>query len=338
MTWYREGNAGPRPRCYVIAEVGVNHEGSFSNCVLMVEEAARAGADAVKLQTIDADENYLPGTESHQIFSQSALTREETAQIFDLARSLGMEPFTTTGDRYSLDWVLELNPCAVKISSGLLTHLPLIRDAASRGLPMIISTGMAKAEEIDAAVQAARDSGVDNLALLQCTSIYPAEPKDLHLSRISWLRDRYRVVAGFSDHHAGILAAPLAVAAGARVIEKHISLTPKRAGFDHRVSVDPRNFSKMVRRIREAEAMMGTPERSLPGIEQENATRFHRIIVARRSLVAGHPIGVDDIGFRRPRPGLTGLPPSFYDEVLGRALRRPLNENEPITLEDLRSS
>lgn len=332
---YRERISNPAAPCFIVAEIGVNHEGSADSCALMIEEAARAGADAIKLQTMDADENYLPETESHRIFSQAALTRDETARMFGLAREVGIEPFTTVGDRYTLGWLLTLDPCALKISSGLLTHLPLIREAAATGYPLIMSTGMARDEQVEAAVAAAREGGAQHTALLHCTSIYPAGKEQLHLSRIAWLRERYGVVVGYSDHDTGVDAAVLSIAAGARIVEKHFSLTPRRAGFDHPLSLDPRQFAEMVRRIREAETMLGKPDRELDDTEKENARRFHRILVARRTVTAGASLAIDDIGFRRPPPGLTGLPPADYDQVLGRTLRAGLQENQPITMDNL---
>jgi sialic acid synthase SpsE len=318
--------------CFVIAEIGVNHEGSVETCAQMIEAAAKAGADAIKLQTMDADENYLPGTESHEIFSSAALSRSETAQMFHLARERGIEPFTTAGDRYTLAWVLELDPCAVKISSGLLTHLPLIREAAGTGYPLIMSTGMAADEQIDAAMTAVRTGGASDAALLHCTSIYPAPKEETHLSRIAWLRDRHKTTVGYSDHYSGTEAAVLAVAAGARILEKHLSLTPTREGYDHRLSLDPEQFGDMVRQIRSAEALLGAPNRELSLTEKTNATRFHRIIVARRKIASGATLGVDDIGFRRPPAGTQGLPPTAYDAIVGRVLQHDLEENDPIIL------
>lgn len=321
--------------CFVIAEIGVNHEGSVETCARMVEVAAEAGADAIKLQTLDADESYMPGTESHKIFSNTVLSRSETAQMFHLAREHGIEAFTTAGDRYTMAWVLELDPCALKISSGLLTHLPLIREAAGTGYPLIISTGMAEDEQIDAAMTAVRAGGASDAALLHCTSIYPAPKEETHLSRIAWLRDRHNTTVGYSDHYSGTEAAVLAVAAGARILEKHLSLTPTREGYDHRLSLDPEQFGEMVSQIRSAEALLGAPNRELSPTERANAIRFHRIIVARRKIPSGTTLGVDDIGFRRPPDDMAGLPPLAYDAIVGRVLRRDLEENDPITLSDV---
>src|SRR5262249_51834119 len=157
----------------VIAEIGINHEGSVEACGKMITAAAGAGADAIKLQTVDPDESYAPGTASYALFSRAWLSPEATARMFGLARDLGMEPFTTSGDPATLDWVDRLRPAAHKISSGLLTHLPLIRRAAATGRSVIMSTGMSTLEDVDDAVAAAQGAPI---ALMQCTSLYPAPP------------------------------------------------------------------------------------------------------------------------------------------------------------------
>lgn len=322
----------------VIAEIGVNHEGDVGACARMIEEAARAGADSIKLQTIDADENYVRGTESHSLFSACALSREETAAMFELSRRLGMEPFTTAGDPATLDWVTNLRPAAHKISSGLLTNHPAVRYAARTGLPLLMSTGMAEAGDIDAAVAAAQEAGAEGIGLFQCTSIYPAAPELLNLSAIRWLEQRYGAPAGFSDHSVGVEAAALAVAAGARMIEKHFTLDRSRPSYDHRLSLEPGDFAEMVRRVREAEAMLGRPEKRLTEEERAKARLYHRILVARRQISAGERLDANNVGLKRPLPGTAGLPPSRFDEVLGRSARRTLARDEAIVAADVEPS
>lgn len=306
--------------CYVIAEIGINHEGSVETCARMIEEAVRAGADAVKLQTVDADENYAPGTESHKLFSRAALSREETARMFSLARDLGVHIFTTVGDFETLTWVEQLKPVAYKISSGLLTALPIIRRVAQMGRPLLMSTGMAAVEDIDAAVQTARVGGAKGIGLFQCTSIYPAPLTSLNLRSISWLAERYGVATGFSDHSAGIEAAPLAVAAGACMIEKHFSLDPSRSDFDHMLSLDGKDFAAMVVAVRSAEQALGTAGKFRTADEKDNASRYHRTVAARRDLDQGALIVEGDLGIMRLAPGHGGLPPMAYDDIVGKRL------------------
>lgn len=324
---------GPGHPVVVIAEIGINHEGSAEVCARMIEEAGRAGADAIKLQTMDADENYVRGTESHALFSDCSLTQEETAQMFDLARAKGMEPFTTSGDFRTIDWVDRLNPAAHKISSGLLTTLPIIRYAARTGRPLLMSTGMAEGADIDAAVAAAREGAASGVALFQCTSVYPAPPETLDLAAIGWLSRRYTVPAGLSDHSIGTEAAALSVAAGARMIEKHFTLDSSRPSFDHRLSLDPKSFAEMVGRVRAAEAMMGQAGKHPAEVERTNAPRFHRILVARRDIAAGEVFDANNLALKRPLPGSVGLAPRHYDTVIGRHAARALRADEPVAAE-----
>lgn len=319
----------------VIAEIGINHEGDAEACARMIEAAAAAGADSIKLQTVDADENYLRGTESHELFSRSALTREETARMFDLARSLGLEPFTTAGDAATIEWVTTLRPAAHKISSGLLTNHPAIRCASRSGAPLLISTGMAEVGDIDDAVAAARDGGANGLGLFQCTSLYPAPPESLNLAAIGWLAERYDMPAGFSDHSLGIAAAALSVAAGACMIEKHFTLDASRPSYDHHLSLEPEAFAEMVRGVRTAEAMRGIPVKQPTEAERGRAALYHRIVVARRDMAPGEILDDGSVALKRPLPGMRGLPPARYQDLLGRRTTRRIARDEAIVAADV---
>lgn len=278
---------GPGLPVVVIAEIGINHEGDPDACLRLVEAAARAGADAVKLQTIKASENYAPNTESFHLFSRAELTEKDTERVFRLARDLGIECFSTCGDRFSLDFVETLNPVAWKISSGLLTHLPLIRHAAKTRRTMLLSTGMTGMSEIRQALAVARDAGASHLGIFQCTSIYPTPSNAMNLKVIDSLAKKFRVPIGLSDHSLGTLASPLAVACGAQMIEKHISLDPQRPSFDHRVSLDPAGFKEMVDAIRLAESMLGDAKKNVPTPVMESAEKYLRCLASRKHIAAG---------------------------------------------------
>ena len=318
----------------IIAEIGINHEGDEAVCARMIEAAACAGADAIKLQTVDADESYAPGTQSHALFSRAALSAEATARMFDLVRGLSMEPFTTCGDMATLDWVDRFDPAAHKISSGLLTHIPLIRQAAAKGRSLLISTGMATVADIDAALAAAKEAP---LGLMQCTSLYPAAPHQLNLRVIQSLAHRYGVPVGFSDHSLGVEAPAIATAAGANMIEKHFTLDTSRADFDHHLSLDPAAFGRMVRQVRAAELMLGSPSKGPVGDEAANRLKVHRSLVAKRAMPEGHRLGADDIAVLRMLPGQGGLPPAMLEQVVGRRLRREVRAFEALSGELLES-
>ena len=315
----------------IIAEIGVNHEGDFDVCKEMVMRATESGADAIKLQTIDADENYVRGTESYKLFSSCSLTADQTGQIFQLARNNGMEAFTTAGDFATLDWVEELSPAAHKISSGLFTHLPLVRHAAKTGRTLLMSTGAATIDQIDESVNFARRAGCREIGLFQCTSIYPAPPETLNLANLPWLADRYQLPTGYSDHTEGIAAAAYAVASGAVMIEKHFTLDKTRPGFDHRLSLMPADFKAMVKGIREVETMMGRPGKSLEGEELQKADELHRVLVAKRAIEKDEEFTEENLGAKRPLPQKLGLAPRYFDEILGKKATRRLQPDDPVT-------
>jgi len=328
---------GPRHPVVVIAEIGINHEGNIETCGRLIEAAAAAGADAVKLQTVDPAENYAPDTASFAIYSEAELSREQTAAMFNLARRRGLEIFTTAGDFRTLEWVDRLNPAGHKISSGLLTHLPLIERASRTGRSVLISTGMAETADIDAAVAAARRGGQARFALFQCTSLYPAPRETLNLATIAWLEQRYGAPAGFSDHSKGTEAAAPSVAAGARMIEKHFTLEPSRPGFDHGISLNPTDFAEMVCQIRAVEEMVGQAEKQPSAAERVNAARFRRCLVARRAVVAGAVIDADDIAVMRVLEGEVGLVPGAYGRLVGARAVRDLQRFRLFTEEFLRN-
>jgi sialic acid synthase SpsE len=318
----------PAGSVFVIAEVGVNHEGSVETCVRMMDAAREAGADAVKLQTIDPDSNYVAGTESHQVFSQAFLDREQTSQVFAYARTIGLSCFTTAGDFETLEWVDRLDPVAHKISSGLLTHTSLIDRAAATGRPLILSTGMSDVAEIEAAL-AAVDGRVPAV-FLQCTSIYPAPIETLNLRAIGWMSRCFEVPCGFSDHSLGTEASVLAVAAGAMCIEKHFTLNSERPGVDHRISLAPGEFRRMVDRIRQAERMLGVAGKPLSEELVRARACYLRCLVAKSDIPAGGEFTAHNVAVKRPMPDNRGLDASMYEAVLGRHAAVDLKADEPI--------
>jgi N,N'-diacetyllegionaminate synthase len=324
------------PHVIVVAEIGINHEGNFAVCMRMVDAAASAGADAIKLQTVDADRSYDPGSPSYELFKRSALTREQTAAIFARARELGLKPFTTAVDPDTIDWVDRLEPYAHKVSSGLLTTTPVLRHLARKRRPVVLSTGMAEEKEIAEAVAALREAGCVDLVLLQCTSLYPAPDELLNLAAIPWLRERFDAPTGFSDHSVGTRAAMLSVAYGAVMIEKHFTLDPTREGFDHRLSLGPEAFGRMVVDIRAATAMVGTAGRILSPAERDMRRWAHRVLVAAVAVPAGALLSPENVIYRRPpKDGPAGLRPGLMEAVYGHRARTALRAGQVLRAEDI---
>ena len=320
---------------YIIAEIGINHEGDVEKCREMIYSAAESGANAVKLQTIDANANYVVGSESYKIFKGSELTREETSDMFDLARAKGLEIFTTAGDIETIKWVEEFKPSCWKISSGLLTHIPMVRYLASLGRPLLVSTGMASVDDIDLAIETIRSAGNSNISLFQCTSLYPAPVDSLNLSTISWLKERYNCKVGFSDHSLGGDAAFLSVGAGATLIEKHFSLDNGRSGFDHKISLNPNGLKEMIGRIREAEQIMGEPIKYVSEPINKMREKFLRSVVAIDSILKGDIFSSENIGVRRTLSDKKGSEPKYFDTMLGLIAKKDFNVNDPITIEEI---
>ena len=326
---------GPGYPSIIIAEIGINHEGGVNTCGLMIEAAVRAGVDAVKLQSADPDEHYMPGTESHELYTRAALKPAETAAMFELARSLNVEMLTTCGDPPTMDFIETLNPAAHKISSGMLGHLPMIRRFAASGRPLLFSSGMTELEGIDAAVNAALSHGAKHVSVMQCVSLYPAAPEAMNLRAMETLRNRFNVPVGLSDHSLGIEVATLAVAAGAHVIEKHFSLDRNRPGFDHEISLEPSELKALVQSIRRTEAIMGSGEKIMTEDEDFIRKRFARKLVARVDIPTNKTIQENDVSIMRVPLNSKGLLASNFDQIIGRRVRHTLARFAVITEDDL---
>ncbi len=318
---------------FVIAEIGINHHGDAALCARMMEAAAEAGADAVKLQTVEPDESYVHGTVSHKEFSNKSLSDEALSSLGRLADELGIVLFSTPGDFSSLEQMCRNRMPGVKISSGLMTNLPLIAAAARKGLPMIISTGLAYESEIEDAVRTALAEGASGVAVLKCTALYPAPDETLNLNAIPAMVARFGVPIGYSDHTLDDLACVAAVALGAAVIEKHFTLDSTLPGADHHISMEPGPFAAMIGKIRRLERMLGSG--SIEPVAAEIAARpqRHRCLVARVDIPSGSVFSADNLALKRPLPGSAGLPPAAYAEVLGKVARVDIKRDQPVLRE-----
>ena len=315
--------------CFVIAEIGVNHEGDLAHGMTMVEASARAGADAIKLQTALPEDNYAPDTEAYRQYSASFLSMEDTGKLFARARELGMAAFTTTG-LATLPAIEALAPDAYKVSSGTLSNHPLLEALCAMGRPVLISTGLSDLDEVDEAVRLARAAGADRLSVLQCTSLYPAPPESLNLASIRTLAARYDTIPGYSDHALGIDACVRAVAAGAKIIEKHVTFDAGRDGWDHAVSVEEAELTRMVAAIRETEAQLGSPDKPLSPAQQQIARHARRYVVARHDIAAGAQIGLEDLLFWRLQEGHDAFPANEYKNVIERRAAHAISGYQPV--------
>ena len=336
----RIGDADTRKRVVVIGEIGNNHEGDAEVAARLIDAAAEAGVDAVKLQALEAERFVRPSQEARlEQMRRFQLTRDEYAALADHARSRGLAFVCTPLDLPTADF-LEPIVDAPKIASGDNDWPELLERAAAMRKPVIVSTGMSDWGTIRAARERVlgrwSELGVDppGLALLHCVSAYPAPDEEARLATIPALsREFPDVVVGYSDHTLGIHACVAAVAAGARVLEKHITLRHDFSEFrDHQLSAEPAELAELVRRVRETEALLGEPRDGVLAVEEPVAEVARRSIVAASDLPAGTSLAREHLTAMRPRDG---LPPVEEDELIGRTLSRDVAFGVPIRPDDV---
>lgn len=329
---------------YVIAELSANHNGSLETAVKIIEEAAKAGADAVKLQTYrpdtitlksDAEEFMIKGglwdgRTLYDLYEEAHMPWEWHKPLFDHARKIGITIFSSPFDASAVDLLEDLNTPAYKIASFEAVDLPLIRYVASTGKPMIISTGMANADEIAEAVEAARDGGCKEIAILHCVSGYPAPAEDYNLRTVSDMLQRFGLVTGLSDHTMDNTTAIASVCLGASIIEKHFTLNRAGGGLDDSFSLEPEELSALCRSSKIAWNSLGCVDYGEKSSEQGNM-QFRRSLYYVADLKAGDFLTKEDI--KSVRPGY-GLAPKFFESLLGRKLTKNINKYAPVQLDD----
>ncbi len=327
----------------IIAEAGVNHDGNLAQAVALVRAAKRAGADVVKFQHFRSDALVANGTATAKYQAantaetdQSAMLRrlelsiEDFQQVAAVCHEEGIEFLCTPFDAAAIGNLVKLGMQWLKVPSGELTNLPLLREFARQQLPILLSTGMATLDEVGAAVSTLDAAGAKAITLLQCTSIYPAPPETLNLRAMVTMRERFGRPVGFSDHSADDHAAIAAVALGACVIEKHFTLDRHLPGPDHGASLEPDAFAHMVRRLRETLRALGDGDKRPAEEERDFATLVRRSWHAARNLAAGELIAENDAVLKRPADGLA---PDF--QLVGRRLVRARAADAPIRAGDL---
>ena len=276
---FKFGNkrVGKDSKIFFIAEIGINHEGNLDNCKRMILEAYKSGADAVKLQTIDPDENYAKNTKFYKIFKKAFFNEEQTIKLFKYAKNVGIEFFSTIGDINTLHWFSKLNPPGYKISSGLFNHYPLIKNICKTRKPIFLSTGLATIQEIDGVFKYLKLNKVKKIALLHCCSLYPTPDSLVNLSTIKFFIDRYpSIPIGYSDHSLNDKSIIYSIVLGARIIEKHFTLDKKKLSFDHKISIEPKELRHLVAEIKNVEKMLGVYKKNLGIKEKKNRIKYFK--------------------------------------------------------------
>lgn len=329
----------------IIAELSANHGQKLEIALETIKAAKRAGADAIKLQTytadtltIDCDNEYFTsvlngtiweGRTLYDLYKEAYTPWKWHKELFEAAHSEGLLCFSSPFDRTAVDFLEQFNPPAYKIASFEIQDIPLIEYAASKGRPMMISTGIAELKDIELAVQTCGDAGNNNIILLKCTSSYPAPIEEANLMTITDLKEKYNVEVGLSDHTLGIVAPIVAVTLGARVIEKHFILDKSIGGPDASFSLDEKEFTEMVKAIRQAEKAIGKVTYELT--EKVKASRkFSRSLFVVEDINAGELITNENV--RSIRPGY-GLHPKFYHEIMGKKILVDLKRGTPLRMD-----
>lgn len=330
---------GPGRPCFIVAEAGVNHNGSLERALEMVEAAAKAGVDAVKFQTFRAEEVATAG--APKAAYQKQTTGQAQSQL-DMLRSLELKPeqheqlakrcrekgllfLSTPFDKPSLDFLARMDMAAIKVPSGEITNLPFLAQVGEKNLPVILSTGMSTLDEVAVAVDTLRNAGCLSLALLHCVSNYPADPADVNLKAMATMAQRFSLPVGYSDHTMGNEVALAAVAMGACIIEKHFTLDRALPGPDHKASALPDELTDMVAGIRKVEAALGHGRKEPMPSETDTKAVARRSLVAARDIAAGETLTAELIAIRRPG---TGMAPQRLSEVLGRKASRAISAGD----------
>ncbi len=333
---------------YVIAEISANHNGRIETAMRIIEEAKIAGADAVKLQTYRPDTITLKsdgedfkirgglwdGRTLYELYDEAHMPWEWHKPLFEYASKVGITIFSSPFDNTAVDLLEDLNTPAYKIASFEAVDLALIKYAASTRKPMIISTGMADAEEIAEAIEAAREGGCKDLALLHCVSGYPAPAEDYNLRTIPDMMKQYEVVTGLSDHTLDNTTALASIALGASIIEKHFTLDRNNGGPDDSFSTEPQEMAALCKGVKTAWMSLGIVDYGRKSSEQGNV-QFRRSLYFVRDMQIGEVVTKDCI--RSVRPGY-GLAPKHITLILGKNIRRNVKEGTPVMWEDIENS
>lgn len=334
--------------CYVIAEVGHNHQGKIETAMDLFRAAKECGADAVKLQKrdnralftkamfdqpYDNENSFGPTYGEHR--EALEFGESEYSQLKEFAREIGITFFATAFDFESADFLAKLDFPAYKMASGDLKNTPLLKHVAQIGKPMFVSTGGARMEDVQRAYDAVMPIN-EQLCIMQCTANYPAQPEEMNLQVIPTYKEKFPdIVIGLSDHQSGISMALVAHVLGAQAIEKHFTLNRAMRGTDHAFSLEPVGLRKLVRDLRRTKAAMGDGIKQPLECEEKPLLKMGKKVVAARDLPAGKKLTREDLTLKSPSDG---LPPYELDNLIGRVLNRPITEEENITFGDLEES
>lgn len=335
---------GPGQPCFIVAEAGVNHNGSVELAQRLIDAAVEAGANAVKFQSFITEELITPeapkadyqvettGQPGSQYAMLKALELDASqhARLKAYCEQAGILYLCTPYENASVDMLERLDAAAFKVASTDTTNVPFLRYLASKNRPVILSTGMSRLSEVELAVDTLRDGGLEGkLIILHCTSEYPAPVRELNLRAMLTMQQAFNCPVGFSDHTPGVGASPWAVVLGACVVEKHLTLDRQLPGPDHRASLEPDELAELVRTVRDLEAALGDGVKRPMPTELGNKPHMQKSLVARRAIRSGQVITAEDLACKRPGDGLS---PAWFDRVVGKRAAANLSKDEVLSL------
>jgi len=333
---------GDNSSTFIVAEISANHNGSFERAAELIREAKRAGVDAVKLQTytadtitIDCNNEYFQinkgtlwdGRTLHDLYKEAYTPWEWQPKLKKIAEEEGLICFSSPFDKTAVDFLEEMNVEAYKIASFEITDIPLIEYVASKGKPVILATGIAGLKDIEEAINACRRMGNNQIIVLKCTSAYPAPIEESNLKTIPNLSETFNVISGLSDHTLGVTVPITAVALGAKMIEKHFTLSRAEGGPDAAFSLEPDELEFMVKSIREAEKALGTVSYDLTD-KIKKSREFSRSLFVVRDVAKGEAFTEENIRSIRPS---NGMHPKYYGDVLGKRAAENLKRGTPLS-------
>lgn len=323
--WVNE--SGP---VFIIAEVGSNYDKKLSQAKELIDAVAQGGADAVKFQLFKAKSFYPESDPMFQVMKKNEFPREWLEELSGYARKRGVLFLASPFDREAVDLLKKIGSPVLKFASSETTNLPLLRYAASKGLPLLVSTGMCNLADIYEAIEVIYSKGNKEIVLLHCAALYPPAPEDINLRAMDTLKNAFNVLVGYSDHSLGITMAIAAVARGASVIEKHITLSRKLKGPDHAYAIEPDELKAMVKAIRDTERALGSPTKKMLNAEKKFARR--NSLIAQHDIAKGTMINQEMIAVKRPA---LGIEPRFLSAVLGQKTSKTIKAGEAVNWQDL---
>jgi N,N'-diacetyllegionaminate synthase len=318
-------------RVFVIAEIGINHLGNLTLCKKMIDAAHASGADAVKLQIINADESYSKSSLSYNYFKKYSLSNKDIIKVSEHCNKKNIILFATPGDFSSLEIIKKLDFPAIKISSGLLTNLPLIKEASKTKKPVILSTGMALDKDLEVAIQTVIKEKNRKISFLDCASLYPCPLKDVNFNRFKKFKLKY--IYGYSDHTLGSLSSIVAVSRGAKIIEKHFTIDRKLKKGDNSLSIEPHEFRELISNIRSIELFIDNKLQKPTLKEISNRCFAHRYLAAKKNIKKGDKFNLENVCFMRfGKIKSKLLSPKIFNEIINKRSKYLFKKGQPIRI------